>query len=333
MRRTAILLLAALVLGCSQPTVTTLAGPAAVKAAQNLPPESWPKVTAPKIAGEQAFAHVKALVAMGPRPSGSPAHKRMQDYIVSRLAGAPIEDDRFDQKTPAGNLPMRNIIAKYPGTKEGVIVLASHYDTKKLPNFVGANDGGSSAGLLLAMGEQLRANMKDGKREGLSVWLVFLDGEEALGENITETDGLYGSWHLARKWKADGTASQIKAFILADMIGDRDLQILRDTLSSYWLVELVLESATRLGYQSHFYAQQGGIIDDHIPFRTEGMEAVDLIDFDYGYKNAFWHTKEDRLDKVSPRSLEIVGNVILQAVWMLDAKSAEVRVKVQSDLR
>jgi glutaminyl-peptide cyclotransferase len=202
-----------------------------------------------------------------------------------------------------------------------VIVLASHYDTKMIPGFVGANDGGSSTALLLAIGDQLRANMKNGKREGYSVWLAFFDGEEAFGANINDEDGLYGSKHLAQKWQQDGTLKNVKAFILADMIGDKDLNVLHDTNSTPWLLDLLSAAAEPLGNQSHFNNTRGGIIDDHIAFKDAGVPVADLIDFDYGYQNAFWHTTEDTVDKLSAKSLGIVGDTMLQAVWMMDAKA------------
>jgi len=310
--------------GCGEQRAT-LEGPVAVKSAAKPPATEWPDVTAPRIEGERALAHARALAGFGPRPAGSAAHKKMQQYIVARLqnelrGGAQIEDDSFEAQTPTGKLAMRNLIAKFPGTKEGVIVLATHYDTKKMPRFVGANDGGSSTAVLLAIAEQLRAGMKDGKRQGYSVWLAFFDGEEAVGENITPSDGLYGSRHLAEKWRQDGTLKNIKALILADMVGDRELEILRDGNSTPWLLDLVGAAADKLGHQSHFFGYQSEMIDDHVPFKEAGVPVADLIDFDYGYQNAFWHTPEDTVDKLSPRSLEIVGNVMLQAVWMLDRK-------------
>jgi CheY-like chemotaxis protein len=324
-----------LLAGCGESGPKTLEGPVAVKAseAQAPPKVTYADVTAPKIDGQRALEHVKALVAMGPRPVASAAHKKMEQYIVARLAGAELEDDAFEQQTPTGKFAMRNIIAKFPGTKDGIIVLASHYDTKKMPKFVGANDGGSSTAVLLAIAEQLRASMKDGKREGFSVWLVFFDGEEALGANITESDGLYGSKHLAQKWQQDGTAGKIKALILADMVGDQQLDIVRDANSTPWLLDLIGAAAGKLGYGSHFFQYPSEMIDDHIAFKEIGVPVADLIDFDYGYQNAFWHTPDDTLDKLSPRSLEIVGNVMLQSVWMLNALKGRIGLEIKETMR
>ena len=307
--------------GCAQNDAPreTPAAPRA-QAAAPLTAASWPQVTAPKLNADRTFQYAKELCAMGPRPVAGAAHKKMEDYIVGHLGGAQVEDDRFEQKSAQGTYPLRNIVAKFSGTKDGVIVLASHYDTKMIPGFVGANDGASSTALLLGIADQLRASMKNGKREGYSVWLAFFDGEEAFGANINDADGLYGSKHLAQKWQQDGTAKKVKAFILADMIGDKDLDVLRDANSAPALLDLIAAAAGQLGYQSHFFQETEQMIDDHIAFKDAGVPVADLIDFNYGYQNAFWHTTEDTVDKLSPRSLEIVGNVMLQATWMLDRK-------------
>jgi Zn-dependent M28 family amino/carboxypeptidase len=158
-----------------------------------------------------------------------------------------------------------------------------------------------------------------GKRDGYSVWLVFDDGEEAFKE-WTAQDSLYGTKHLAQKWQADGSLKKIKALFVLDMIGDKDLDIQRDTNSTPWLEDLVQQAATRLGYQSHFFATQTQVDDDHMPFQRLGVPVADIIDIDYGYNNAFHHTLEDTLDKLSPKSLEIAGDTVLQAIAMLDQK-------------
>lgn len=292
------------------------AGEAKPAAAAPAPAPFPPAAPAPRVNPQRVMRYVREVVAIGPRPVGSPGHRRLQSYLRSQLKADRLEEDAFTAETPAGRSPMRNFIAKYPGTKEGVIVIAGHYDTKHgLKNFVGANDAGSSTGLLLELAHHLRG----ARREGYSVWLVWLDGEEAF-RDFSDTDGLFGSRHLAARWQQDGTASRIKAFLLVDMVGDADLNIEREQYSTSWLVELVYQAATRLGYQSHFYARSSAVIDDHQPFLQAGVPAVDLIDFHYGYDNAHWHTPEDTLDKLSPRSLEIVGNVVLETVRLLDRR-------------
>jgi Zn-dependent M28 family amino/carboxypeptidase len=197
------------------------------------------------------------------------------------------------------------------------VVLAGHYDTLYgRKDFVGANDAASDTGLLLAIADYLRPQKK---RQGYSVWLVWLDGEEAI-KQWSATDSVYGARHLAEKWQKDGTAKNIKAFLLADMVGDSDLNIERDQASTPWLEDLVYQAATRLGYQSHFYRRVVGMEDDHIPFSRAGVPVADLIDFDYGYNNVFWHSSQDTMDKLSPQSLAIVGDVMLETVRLLPGR-------------
>ena len=274
--------------------------------------------SAPTINAARAMNYLKEIVAFGPRPIGSKNHERLEEYILTHLKGDEVEDDRFVAETPSGKLPVRNIIAKYPGLKDGVIVIAGHYDTNyplRDSGYVGANDGGSSTAILLEFANQLRGK----KRDGYSVWLVFADGEEAV-KTWTDTDSVYGMRHLAARWQKDGTLKKIKAFLLVDMIGDQDLNILRDQNSTPWLEDLIYQAATKLGYQSHFFEQTAPMEDDHIPFVKLGVPSADLIDFEYGYGNVFWHTPQDTVDKLSPKSLQIVGDVMLQTVWLLDAR-------------
>src|SRR5579862_3988240 len=266
----------------------------------------------------RAMQYTREVVAFGPRPIGSANHKKLENYILAHLKKDQVEDDAFIADTPEGKFPVRNIIAKFPGTREGIIVIAGHYDTNyplRDTGYVGANDGGSSTAILLELANQFRGK----KREGYSVWLLWTDGEEAV-KNWTSTDSLYGVRHLADKWQKDGRLKSIKAFLLADMIGDADLNIERDTNSTPWLEDMVYQAATKLGYQSHFFARTIPIEDDHKPFVQRGVPSADLIDLDYGYANVFHHTPQDTLDKVSPKSIEIVGSVILETVALLDKK-------------
>src|ERR1700688_3000569 len=289
---------------------------------------SFPADTAtpPTIDGARAMQYVKEIVAFGPRPLGSANHKKVEDYILAHLKGDEVENDTFTADTPEGKFPVHNIVAKFPGTKDGIIVIASHYDTNyplRNTSFVGANDGGSSSALLLEFANQLRGK----PREGYSIWLVWDDAEEAIKpdgsgglrqEMPFEEDSLYGITHLAKKWEADGTLKKIKAFLLADMVGDADLNIERDTNSTPWLEDVVYEAASRLGYQSHFFARMQAGDDDHIPFAKRGVACADFIDFNYGYNDVFWHTTEDTVDKLSPKSLEIVGGTMLETIRILD---------------
>ncbi len=285
-------------------------------------PSALPAATdssAPKldINGNHVMQYVKEIVAIGSRPVGSAGHAKLEQYILSKLKGVEVEQDKFIAQTPLGEFPINNIIAKFPGGKDGIIVVAGHYDTNyPLPKaYVGANDGGSSTALLLALADQLRGK----ERDGYSVWLVWTDGEEAF-VNWTATDSLYGTKHLAQKWQQDGTAKKVKAFILVDMIGDADLDIQKETNSTPWLSDLVYQAAKNLGYQSHFYEFPAAIEDDHLPLLKVGVPAVDIIDLDYGYNNVYHHTVQDTLDKLSPQSLAITGDVVLETIRLLDAR-------------
>jgi glutaminyl-peptide cyclotransferase len=282
-----------------------------------LPPDTAPP---PTVDGDRAMRYVKEIVKFGPRPLGSENHRKVENYLDSHLKGDLVEDDTFTADTPVGKFPVHNIVAKYPGTKDGIIIIASHYDTNyplRDTSYVGANDGASSSALLLEIANQLRGK----PRNGYSIWLVWDDAEEAMVPDTQMdfmADSLYGITHLAEKWQADGTLKKVKAFLLADMIGDADLNIDRDENSTPWLEDVVDEAAKRLGYQSHFFARVNKVEDDHIPFVKRGVPSADLIDFSYGYNNVFWHTPQDTVDKLSPKSLEIAGSVILETIRILD---------------
>lgn len=296
--------------------VTPAVSPAlAVASSANLPDQE----TIPAFNSSRAMQYVKEIVALGPRPIGSANHKRVEDYILAHLKGDTVESDSFTADTPEGKFPVHNIIAKFPGAREGIIVIASHYDTNyPLRNtaYIGANDGASSSALLLEIANQLRGK----KRDGYSVWLLWDDAEESMQLPWVDSESLYGVRHIAQKWQNDGTLKKIKAFLLADMVGDADLNIEHDSESTPWLEDLVYKAASQLGYQSHFFGRTMPVEDDHIPFIQRGVPSADLIDFNYGYNDVFWHTTQDTVDKLSPKSLEIVGSVILETVKMLDQR-------------
>ena len=262
--------------------------------------------------GHIAYSHVEKLVSFGPRPPGSPASAQSQAYIsdVLRKLGLQVEHQDFLATTPNGPLSMKNMTAKTHHSGKPIVILASHYDTRVMTNvaFVGANDGGSSTGLLLEL-----ARVLSRRPNAFDLWFVFFDGEEAQRE-WSETDSLYGSRYFVEKLGADGHTRSIKAMFLLDMVGDRDLKLENDASSTPWLMELVRKSATALGYSKHLAASPKGMVDDHIPFIRAGIAAVDLIDFDYGFNHSLWHTPNDTLDKISPQSLKIVGDIVVRTI-------------------
>jgi glutaminyl-peptide cyclotransferase len=275
-------------------------------------------IFAADFSGASALEFTRKAVSFGPRPPASQANKNEQSWIESELRRLPkcqVSRDAFTGQTPRGPMPMQNIIAKFPGTSGRAVVFTGHFDTKLFAGrrFVGANDGGASAGLLLELARVIstRSYQND-------VYLVWFDGEEAIGD-WTETDGIHGSRHLASKWSADGTLSRVKALVNVDMIGDKDLGIMQVTNSSPQLLAEVWRIAKDLGYGKYFLDTGGAIEDDHMPFIRLGVNALDLIDFDYGPDNKYWHTDQDTMDKLSAHSLEVVGNVLLELLRRLNS--------------
>ena len=274
------------------------------------------RTSVPAVSGERAMEHVRAQTAFGPRPPGSPELQRCREYIARQMKsyGYEIEEDVFTADTPYGPIPMTNLIARKSGEiagkeKKGVIALATHYDTKLMAgkHFVGANDAGSSTGLLIELGRVLA---DAGGSVPYDYWFLFLDGEEAFIE-WSSFDSTYGSRHLARKWKEDGTAARVRALVLLDMIGDYDLGIWYETNSTKSLMDMVWETAKDEGLESILSRDRGSIEDDHIPFLAAGIPSVDIIDLTYGPGNSYHHTPEDTLDKISAESLEKTGRLVL----------------------
>lgn len=277
--------------------------------------------------GQRAFEHVRKQVDFGPRPSGSPAIGETRAYLKGQFErfGLKVTEDSFTATTPspkAPKLPMTNLIAELPGQSDDIIIIASHYDTKYFENFrfVGANDGGSSTGVVLELANVL-AKMKPADRKiPQTIWFVLFDGEEARVD-WTDTDSTYGSRHLVEKLRETGKLQKVKAMLLLDMIGDKNLVVPRESQSAAWIVEAVGEAARELGYARHFPRAVHDIADDHLPFLKAGIPAADFIDFDYGPDHAYWHTAEDTLDKISPESLKIVGDTIIRALPRIAAQA------------
>jgi Zn-dependent M28 family amino/carboxypeptidase len=261
----------------------------------------------------RAYDHVKKLVSLGPHPSGSESIKKAQEYIENELksSGLKVSGDNFNGETPRGTVPMKNIIAELRGEKPDIVLITGHYDTKVQAGFVGANDGGSSAAAVLETARVLSKTKPE-----YTLWFVLFDGEEAVVDwsAMDGKDNTYGSRHLASKLKGDGTLDRVKALVLFDMIGDKDLDIKREGESTAWMVDAIWNTAHALGYQKYFLDSEQDISDDHLPFRDAGVPVVDLIDFNYGPRHSYWHTNLDTLDKISGESIKIVGDVVIRAL-------------------
>ena len=276
-----------------------------------------PNASMPPLSGERALEHVRAQVAFGPRPPGSAALQKCREYLIQQLEGFgyQIERDSFEASTPYGPKQMVNLIARKKGAAgKSMVVMASHYDTKyyEKMSFVGANDGGSSTGLLLELARVLAS-----RSDSFDYWFVFLDGEEAFIEWST-FDGTYGSRHLAKRWKEDGTAGKVRALILLDMIGDKNLKILKEANSTPWLMDLVWGTATEIGLRDILANTPSAVEDDHIPFIDVRIPAVDII----GNFPSWWHTEGDTMDKVSASSMEKVGKLVVEVLVRLERKLA-----------
>jgi glutaminyl-peptide cyclotransferase len=259
-----------------------------------------------EFSGERALAHVQRQVDLGPRPPGSDAIERARQYIDEqlRVGGWKVSRQQFVENTPRGPVQFVNVIARF-GSGPPSFLLCSHYDTKTFDNvrFVGANDSGSSTGLLLELARVLAARSEAaGKIE-----LVFFDGEEAY-EQFSAHDGLYGSRHFANDLVARGAAHQFRGGLLFDMVGDRSLNITVPVDSPAAITRELFASAEALGVRRSFgYLTSGSVTDDHVPLNAVGIPTLDVIDFDY----AWWHTPDDTIDKLSAESLQIVGSVAL----------------------
>jgi Zn-dependent M28 family amino/carboxypeptidase len=270
----------------------------------------------PTFDSNRAWEHLRQLVALGPRPAGSAAIEQSRAYIKNQLAavGVSVTEQSWDDQTPTGRVHMANLIATIPGTRKDRLVIAGHYDTKKFREFrfLGANDGGSSAAFVLELARVLK-----GRRNPLTIELLFLDGEEAVIEWQGD-DHTYGSRHYVADARRTGSLAALKAFVLVDMIADRDLQIKRDSNSTPWLTDLIW-SAAQQRQLTAFRPDRVQIEDDHLPFVQAGVPSVDIIDLEY----PAWHTAGDTLDAVSARSLQVVGDVLIAALPKIEARLAK----------
>ena len=279
---------------------------------------SWRSEPPPEVDGALAFKLAGDVVAIGPRPSGTKGAEKNAAFIADYLKklGVEVSIDEWREGTPLGTLTFRNVVANIPGRSGKYVLIGCHYDTKRLlatPGFVGANDGASGVGLLLAMADAI---VKNGKKPPLSLKLVFFDGEECI-ESYSKGDGLHGSRRMRDRLKKQGALSDCRAMVLLDMIGDKELNVTIPSGATPELSEMLLAAAKRRGCGKHFERSSHDILDDHTPFQRAGVPVIDVIDFEFGPSNRYWHTGEDTLDKISAESLGIVGNVVLDMVWRL----------------
>jgi len=266
-----------------------------------------------QVGGARALCHVEKILRFGPHPPGSEAQKKVGAYIEETLdsLGLEVRSHTFRPVTPKGRMEMRNIWAVLKGKTANVILLAGHYDSKLFEKFrfVGANDGGSSTGLLLELARVLALH----NPTGYSIWFAFFDGEEAI-DRWTSADSLYGSREFVKLLKRSGQLNTLSAMILLDMVGGSDLVLRRESNSTDWLKDLIWNRAAEMGHGDVFQRAGRWIADDdHMPFLQEGIPAVDLIDMNY-MTNGPWHSAEDTLDKLSARNLQIVGSVVLSSL-------------------
>ena len=260
--------------------------------------------------GQSIYALTQQFLNVAPkRFNGSPGHlaaeKFIKDHFKPEAAKGNFETDQFTANTPAGPQTMRNFIVRFPGKKDGIIVLASHYETNyplKDIAFVGANDGACTTALLIELGQYFRTHPP----EGYSIWLVFDDGEEAV-RSWSDSDSLYGTRHLAAKWFA----------------GDRDLNILDETQSTPWLRAILRQAAVNTHHSANVFKTEGSEEDDHLPFLQRGIPSLDVIDVDYGphtfsTPDGYHHTAQDTIDKLSPRSLQISLDLFLESIRLIN---------------
>ncbi len=281
-----------------------------------------PFTALPKTDPKLAWEYAEKSVAFGPRHSGSKAISDYADWIVrtaSQCRKFKVSEQRFEQQTSGGRIRFRNIIAEIPGKSRAWILVAAHYDLKKIlsiPDFQGANDGASGVAALLAM---INALEKYPEKPPYTLRFVFFDGEECL-YRYSDHDGLHGSRALADHYEKTGELKKCRAMFLLDMIGDKDLNLTLPANSSPSLIaslkKIVRESMPRLRYEQRTH----DMLDDYVPFYDRGVPALDLIDFDYGPRNSYWHSAGDTLDKISAESICTVADLTFALIWNAPAR-------------
>lgn len=271
----------------------------------------------------RAFEEVELLLRIPNRDAGTPGAKQAAGHIQERLKEIGLEAriEAFRDPTPRGTTTFRNVVAEIPGKGAGVIILGSHYDTKSgmEEGFQGANDSGSSTGLLI----ELARIFSQSPRLKNTLQLVFFDGEECF-ESYNHNDGLHGSRHHAQGLMDKGRAEKVEAVIIMDMVGDRDLNISFPRNSEAELIDLAFQAARAENVRTHFGLSEHAVLDDHVPFLSADMPAINFIDFQFGSApglNDYWHTPEDRIENISAESLKTTGRVVLKLVELIDNKT------------
>ena len=275
----------------------------------------------------RAFEHIRQLVTLGPRPPGTAAAAQTRRYIKSQIEAAGLQavEQPFTASTPLGPIQMVNISVVIPGARTERILFGGHYDTKLFRQFrfVGANDGGSSTAVLLELSRALKE-----RKNAFTIEIVFFDGEEALVE-WSGTDHTYGSRTYVETARKSGALKTLRAMILVDMVGERDLTIRRESQSTPWLTDVIWATAHRLGFERQFLEDSIFIEDDHVPFLHAGIPAVDVIDLEPSYgrydspesgSDSAWHTSADTIDVIAARSLQIVGDVLMKALPKIESR-------------
>lgn len=288
---------------------------------KSVEPVQAPQLDPAAFDGAKALEEARSLINLGPRDAATPGSEAAAKHLRDRLQALGVEAsiDEFKAQSPKGEVAFRNVMGLLPGAGKGLVILASHYDTKSGigERFQGANDSASSSGALL----ELARVVAKGPELPFEVMIVFFDGEECMA-HYGLSDGLHGSRYLAKKLADEDRAPDIKAMILLDMVGDRDLTVTIPRNSTPSLISAAFAAAQEDGSRGKFSLSPLQIGDDHDPFFSAGIPAIDIIDFNYGSapgRNDYWHTEEDRIDKLSAESLGTVGRVVLRVVNKLVA--------------
>jgi hypothetical protein len=280
-------------------------------------PETAPRPAQVAFEQDRAWRLLLEQVAIGPRPAGSAGAEQNRLLIERELRAAGLAPVRetFRAPTPAGEIEFVNVLADLPGTGDDMVILGSHYDTKRLPfHFVGANDAASNTAVLLELARVIAA----GRKRGPAYRFLFIDGEEAVREQWIDPDNTYGSRHHANKLRDTGMSARVRAFVLLDMVGDADLRLTRDVYSDRRLVEIFHGTARKNGLGKHVDGPSMDVRDDHISFLAVGIPSIDLIDFEYGPRNSHWHTDQDVPENCSADSLGIAGRIALMGLDVLE---------------